>query len=710
MSDNISKRPPQRYAPGELEKTRKNLGTLQKEDALKMMKILGGEVGVEKSAPIDMSKIPQKSRTYTKRSNSSSNKSGGGSNSAGGGLVPDSNPLASVSVNSKAKKNNGESLPQISSKERSTIDKLMMSPDYQIKPNYGLFQFFYNLITGGAERVTEQFFNETLLAYIEHMNSFSLSVKNLAGYASAKFKEQLVEANSVQLLVIKNIINWDINSIKKIYREIQSQNNVTIQMLVPVIRLCYRCLIPIYFLGENRVTDAIKKIYVEIAEDPKALATTREAVLQYTKDASNEWLLIYGQVFKGMYPILLRICSTDFVPYPEFFYSRISRILPFLKLTKYDILMPERKGEEQTEEQEEQNEEEAIDEPEEIEEKVVARRQEEDGIKLLEMLFPLAGWESIKSFPDFYAYFQPLYQFQDGFNVLSPKNPLQVVVILIRILEDFFQGCRNIKFSLGAIPELQNSTDSLNDIFAEWSTYRDILFEKKFCGALKDYTNHLTTQSDFYKSKYGRKELTDILWQEKYDFLPNMLFDIDFVGKPYRDSTYKPLSARVAYLQTIFTYFTKAIRSCEETGIRSEIAGVSNIWDPYRFDMPNNISRRLDVLLSVKNTQTANNANLLKATNAVINVLDWIINDSGNPLIADKIAFVYRTADGGDTHTPVFSIPVRSDQNKVFLKYAKPSATALIPLLNGEHPNISSNSPVNNSNTTNDIPPLQNNK
>lgn len=42
-----------RYEPGELDKTRKNIGNLDKEEALKMSKILGGEIGLEKSAPVD---------------------------------------------------------------------------------------------------------------------------------------------------------------------------------------------------------------------------------------------------------------------------------------------------------------------------------------------------------------------------------------------------------------------------------------------------------------------------------------------------------------------------------------------------------------------------------------------------------------------------------------------------------------------------------
>ena len=48
-----TKKPPARYEAGQLEKTRKNIGVLEKEEAARMMKVLGGEIGVEKSEEID---------------------------------------------------------------------------------------------------------------------------------------------------------------------------------------------------------------------------------------------------------------------------------------------------------------------------------------------------------------------------------------------------------------------------------------------------------------------------------------------------------------------------------------------------------------------------------------------------------------------------------------------------------------------------------
>ena len=48
------------------------------------------------------------------------------------------------------------------------------------------------------------------------------------------------------------------------------------------------------------------------------------------------------------------------------------------------------------------------------------------------------GFDKLDEHPDMYPYFQPLYNFDDGFNVLSPENPIQVIMVLQHIIEDCF--------------------------------------------------------------------------------------------------------------------------------------------------------------------------------------------------------------------------------------------------------------------------------
>ena len=47
----MPKYPPERYDPGELGRTRQNLGDLTEDEARKMAEIFGGEVGIERTPP-----------------------------------------------------------------------------------------------------------------------------------------------------------------------------------------------------------------------------------------------------------------------------------------------------------------------------------------------------------------------------------------------------------------------------------------------------------------------------------------------------------------------------------------------------------------------------------------------------------------------------------------------------------------------------------
>ena len=54
-----------------------------------------------------------------------------------------------------------------------------------------------------------------------------------------------------------------------------------------------------------------------------------------------------------------------------------------------------------------------------------------EGVKLLEYLFPEAGWGKLQYYPDLYPYFQPLFHFPPGFELIPPGDPLHQIFILI---------------------------------------------------------------------------------------------------------------------------------------------------------------------------------------------------------------------------------------------------------------------------------------
>lgn len=123
--------------------------------------------------------------------------------------------------------------------------------------------------------------------------------------------------------------------------------------------------------------------------------------------------------------------------------------------------------------------------------------------------------------------------------------------------------------------------------------------------------------------------------------------------------------------------FTSLARRIDENArSKKAVLGVLNPWDRYRFDIPNVISKRLDVLLGAKRqTDTAaTNANLIKYTLCIIAVLDWWINNSESPAYTTDSRAIYRVSDKDGA--PEFSVPERTDQNQLFATAVKRAVAA----------------------------------
>lgn len=205
---------------------------------------------------------------------------------------------------------------------------------------------------------------------------------------------------------------------------------------------------------------------------------------------------------------------------------------------------------------------------------------------------------------------------------------------------------------------------------SDWAFYHEELFDKKLGDYLRTYVNSIYSSSDYASTQYGKENLNNILWRTKYFFLPNYQFSAPILQKPSNDSKYRPLYARTDYIRTVFSSLVRRID--ENAASKKAVLGVLNPWERYNFDLPNSISTRLDVLLGAKrsdSTTAATNANLIKYTLCVVSVLDWWINNPTSPAYTGESEKIYRVSqkDG----QPQFSVPVRSDQKKLFAESIK---------------------------------------
>ena len=633
------------WAPGTLDKTRKNIGEISDKDAADMAKKLGGQVLYERTTNSSGASSGSKAGRIVRQSPGGS---GGSANRGGAGGSGANGSIAGSSGVRRRK----EDLPVISKKVASTMDKLMMSAEYKIKPNYGMFNFIRSFQKNGMEKIIPDFYQYTMKQATEHMEGFITVIKTLIQIAPATYKAKIASGTESKFKFLRNVAGWAIQPIKVEYINLQGLNEtLLVADLIPLVRAIYKPLITVYYFGNTKIPKLIKEIYSDEAAYPDS---PKDKLSQYAKQAITEWLYIETEVIKKLYPLLMRMCSDTYESYPNFFNAKVGEILKFVGLHKFDLLLPEKPKEPAPEEKKPK-----VAPP----EKGIKDSTVITGLKLLNQMFPEAGFDRLDEHPDMYPYFQPLFHFKDGFNILSPENPIQVICVLQHIIEDCFQGCRNITFA--ETGEQKKGADNITAIMDDWSAYREDTFEQLYCEPLCDLVNSVYSQPDFDKSHIGKKMITSLLWQTTYHYMPNFKFEQLLLEHPSDESKYRPLFHRTDFARK---FLTLVINECDQkAATKATCSLIENPWEHYKFDIPNEVSKRLDVLLGAQNktaNTTANNANLLKYTLCFVAVLDWWINNPGSPAYNTDPMHIWRVSDSDGK--PQFSVPERKDQNKLF--------------------------------------------
>ena len=672
MSDNQlkNKRPKAIYEPGELEKTRRNLGILDASEAQELMKKLGGEIGVEKSAAFDESKLPSRTRTYVSRRSSSSSSSSSGSSSYGSSSDSADTKVSSYETAlAKKKEASRDTLPVLSSKIRQAMDEILIM--YKIKPKLGFFSQLFNRAFNRGDKVTEEFMTDQLAIHIRNLHVFHDSVCKIADKASNDYKTKIQQDKSIYFRAIKIITEWNERPILEAYQPLKGNtSDITLQKLIPIVREMYAFLYRLYFLGTDRISQYIKRLDSDVATQQGI--TESDYMQSLVRNATSSWIYLYEHCLKGMYPLLMRMCCADLVLYPDMMKSESSSILSFIGMTKYEVLFPDKEEEINVE---------AIEEAKKENDKNAELRAREkkykdqiiQGINALDVMFPAAGWREINKMPDMFAYYHGLYKFKEGLNYLSPENPLLITMILLRITEDFLSGCRNMQFQLDNELKSIIENQNLQEFMDSWAEYREVLFERNYVSFMRDYVNNMYANLEYAKTQFGKRNMSNLQWYAHNQFLPLLKFELKFLDKQEADHVLPPLYRQVSMLRELYT----EIIDRAENGLQTEgeeaytdvSFGVSNLWANYNFSLATPVSKRLDVLLGGKQSKQANNLNLLKYTSSVLAVLDWWINNKSSPAytVSDP-ENVYRHDPEG---VPIFSVKPMENVNELFMENIK---------------------------------------
>lgn len=669
----MAKRPKAVYEPGELDRVRKNLGEIDPDEARRLAEKLGGEVGIEKTQI-------QQERKHKTRDETVELKIGGrpgleakqkrrietiDTQKAGSGRKKTEiklilNPEDDPSIPVKA-----------SYRERIKMDRFAAQAEFEIKNSSELIQSVLSIFGEPPDYINPDFSVRRMNEYYSRLENLVTATRTLLPRNNVQRNEALKKENSFYFMILDTIRYWNIEKISNDLARIQSRpRSIKSTDYSDILRYIYK---PIYLLEkldpEQHIREAYKTVYQLIyQENPK------EAKIKY-QPLIRAALISYGIVTKSikfyLFPLLLKLLSDRFLSYDEFFIERKNRYEHFIHASEKDRLVPQsvltpipdtnkQKEPEDINKRNQQTNE--------------ARKKESSkallkGLRAMETLFPKAGWDKLASFPDLYPYFSDIFNLNKGYELISPKDPMQQIAFLMLILEELFYGLRYVQFGTirGNDGNPEKADECINSVIETWHDYIERILEKEYLPRLGEYCRILDGSSESMNANYSKRVQMELFWLKRLYFLPFFRFE-SLGAPPFRKQDITPLYTQVRNFRRVLTAVAAGIEQGIQAGgaeKNSTCDTIDNPWEPYVFQLPNPVSTRLDRLLGQKNPKKKTNAALVFFSLAVITVLDNIINDDNSWAYTDNIRELFRSING-EGIKPLFGVDEHIDTEAIF--------------------------------------------
>lgn len=670
----MDKHPPKKYAPGELQRTRENLGQIPEDEAKRVGRLLGGEIGIEKTDDeIDKKYQELRKRSLSSRKYTKSPRTKSGS---------DRQHIAQTENVSIEESSERRQIPYI---ERIKMDFLSVQPEHMVKRKgeavASLFSFLFHV----PDTVHPRFIKDGDFIFYKHIECLVISIRNLLAINN-KSKPRRIKP-SFELDILTVLRDWDIATIHLELSRLQKQpRKVPVASCELLLREIFKPVMKLWQVDPyNHIERAIRALYeADILTVPKN-SKAEKNIQNYYITAKEEIPYLFQDIPFRCYPLLMKCTSIKFREYKTYFIFEMENILRFLGLTYGDLLVPKSADAEKDEvdaidsmEDEtldrtgpDPDSETSVEKKEEGKETETEVTQDEPtfpehvtcGISFLSMLFPNSGLDRIDEFPDVYAYFQPLFTYPKGTELISPDDPLLQIVVLVSIVQEFFYGFRSIEFGMlyqseGKGLDLQQKIDQYTE---KWPVFIDEILSKQYGSRLYDYCRQVERGFQFKTSQYGEKVACDLKWIKRMYFLPYLHFHAVKGSKPTLSSYYPKLFELTRELTEILHAIVTVI---DDPEARTETV-IKNAKASYRFEIENPVSRRLKFVIKQNlpvgfanaDVATNSNASFILYTEVVLSVLNYLINNPESPFYTKEEYLLYRSEENkGDI--PLYSVPL----------------------------------------------------
>lgn len=704
------------YKPGELSNLRNKLGVTDQAEAKRLAQVLGGEVGTEKSV------VPENPKNKKFRKDDVI--IGGKSRRvdvAGDG--PDERTVRAKPKTDVFPGDDPTVMKRLSYRERVKMDQLSGHLFFEIKTSFQVLVSIFSFLKTPIDYVNPRFVTKRMNEYYSKLERLVTSARNLFPKSNVKLNNQLKRTSPAVYKVLETIRKWNIEQIAINISELQAHpRTVKVSDFTEILKLIYKPLYVLSDLSIEHIKSAFKLIYkILYIENPM---DAKEKYQDIIRNIIALIVEIRRDVQHGMYPLLMKLISDRFITYGRIFIERRRCFMAFLNVTVAEQLSSDEidtrkidtidldtlqkndeadenaendETDEDTENAEDIESEENVEQtddtekPEEVVQEdpndpsVIERKAKEEAEKaeqkaleqgriVLETLFPKAGWDKLDEHPDLYPYFANMYNMKQGFELLSPSDPLQQISVMMHILNDFFIGMRYVNFGtiISADGKLTKLNEEMPDIVNNWSLYIENSFLKEYLPRLTEYCRMLENSEEARMSAYAKKIQNELHWIKRLYFLPYYKFE-SAGPPPFTKQEIIPIYTQIRKIRKYLTSIAIGIEQGMHAGgaaVKAPCDGIINPWQKYNFQIPNPVSRRLNSMFP---QERKINATLILFSLSVVTVMDSLINNENSWFYTNRSGVFFRSfKDEGII--PIFGIDERVDADKLFRESLKKKA------------------------------------
>ncbi|MDR3302962.1 MAG: hypothetical protein LBS86_00950 [Treponema sp.] len=720
------------YEPGELDRVRNKLGSIDPNEAKRMAERLGGEVGVERSTE-QSAEGAGKGRIVRKPRKSKGDAGGGSSGGGGGGgggssSKGDADSDKSSKRGAKAEDSSADD-PKVPLKvnyaERLKMDKYAAQEEFDVKSSVQVFFSSFSFFKRPEDYVSSFFVVKRMPQYYQKIELLVQATRTMFPRNNRSINDQVQKASLFVFTVLDTIRYWDIEHIAADLAGMQTRSrNVKVSELANTLRAVYK---PLFILerlnSQAHIKESFKFLYRFLyIENP---IKAKDHYEQLIEDAVSAYEIIATSIRYLLYPLLLKMLSSNWVPYENFFLLRRNRFLAFLGAKDDDRIVPktivekENAGDEATGDEaappapdgetgaaaadgaakpaeaasdgaaktpeeaaaeaeaapaEDAKPKSAAETAQKTREEIVQAAQKtlEQSLEFMETLFPKAGWKSVDEFPDIYPYFRSVFNLKKDYELIAPTDAMLQVVILMQVLQNLFFGLRYVSFTGISLPDTgERLDDALSEIVNNWVNH-ELFFEKEYLNRLNEYCRLL--ESSDRTSEHTKRLYNELQWTRRLFFFPYYHFD-SLGQSPFPRNNTKVVYTDVRRLRKMLTFVAADVEKANKAGgapVAAICDTINNPWDAYTFQVANPVSKRLNMLLGAKKR---NNATLVSLSLTIVTILDQITNFDDSWAYPADVGPLFRSVKG-EGIIPQFGVDERIDADLIFKDVIKEQRAA----------------------------------